>query len=95
MTVQLSTRAQRDIRALRRSNRRALDQVEDAINSLDRGLHNLDVIRLQGRDLWMRLRKGDWRILFRRITPDEHPDGGYLVARVVNRSELEEAVRAL
>ena len=43
----------------------------------------------------MRLGTGDWHILVRPITPDEHPDGGYLVARIVNRRDQDEAVRKL
>jgi hypothetical protein len=55
----------------------------------------LDVRPLEGRKPWRRLRVGDWRILFRPLSSQESPSGGYLVARIVNRRELERAVREL
>ena len=95
MAVQLSPRAQRELRALKRTDKAALAVIEQAIGDLDGRVANLDIKPLTGRRPWMRLRTGDWRILFRPITPDEHPVGGYLVARIVNRRDLDEAVRKL
>jgi mRNA-degrading endonuclease RelE of RelBE toxin-antitoxin system len=66
---------------------------------------NLDVKALRGAAPWLRLRVGNYRILYRPLTRDElkavsrkrkrHAEGGYLVARIVHRRDLERAVRAL
>jgi hypothetical protein len=64
---------------------------------------NLDVTPLMGHAPWLRLRAGDFRILFRRLTRSEldllvlrrgalEGDTGFLVGRIVHRSELERAV---
>lgn len=66
---------------------------------------NLDVKALKGAAPWLRLRVGDYRILYRPLTRDElkavsrkrkrRAEAGYLVARIVHRRDLERAVRAL
>jgi hypothetical protein len=67
---------------------------------------NLDVTPIIGHAPWLRLRAGDFRILFRRLTRAEldllalrrgtfEGDTGLLVGRVVDRSELERAVDTL
>jgi hypothetical protein len=64
---------------------------------------NLDVRPVAGHAPWLRLRAGDFRILFRRLTRAEldllalrrgavESDTGFLVGRIVDRSELERAV---
>jgi hypothetical protein len=64
---------------------------------------NLDVRPLAGHAPWLRLRAGIFRILFRRLTRAEldllalrrgtvESDTGFLIGRIVDRSELERAV---
>jgi mRNA-degrading endonuclease RelE of RelBE toxin-antitoxin system len=99
--VELSRRAQRDLRVLRVRDRsrivRAL-QVDLAADPLPR---NLDVVALQSRAPWLRLRSGDWRVLLRPLSAAELDDvagtaaRGFLVARIVNRRDLERAVATL
>jgi regulator of sirC expression with transglutaminase-like and TPR domain len=62
---------------------------------------NLDLAVLQGRAPWLRLRSGDWRVLLRPLSAAELTDvggttaRGFLVARIVNRRDLERAVATL
>jgi hypothetical protein len=59
------------------------------------------VKRLAGRPPWLRLRIGDYRALLRPLTTEELQelpddfDQAYLVARIVNRRDLERAVEKL
>ena len=64
---------------------------------------NLDVRPVAGHAPWLRLRAGNFRILFRRLTRAEldllalrrgtaESDTGFLIARIVDRSGLERAV---
>ena len=52
---------------------------------------DLDVVPLVGHAPWLRLRVGDYRVLFR---PESAPST-FLVVRVVNRRDLERAVANL
>lgn len=62
---------------------------------------NLDLAALRGRTPWLRLRSGDWRVLLRPLSQAELGDvggtaeRGFLVARIVNRRDLERAVATL
>lgn len=62
---------------------------------------NLDLVALRGRAPWLRLRSGDWRVLLRPLDAAELRDvggaaeRGFLVARIVNRRDLERAVTSL
>jgi hypothetical protein len=62
---------------------------------------NLDVLALRGRAPWLRLRSGDWRVLLRPLNAAELAEvagtatGGFLVARIANRRDLERAVATL
>ena len=85
--VLLATRAARDLRHLGPGPE--LDRIEAALQRLDGGAANLDVKPLTGSAPWLRLRVGDWRILFR--TADE----AVLVARIIHRTELQQALRTL
>jgi hypothetical protein len=72
----------------------------DAIDALGRDAPGLDIVPLAGRGPWRRLREGDWRILHRPLSADEARHSGmrgrgYLVDRVVNRRDLDQAVRGL
>jgi len=96
--VLLAPSAERDLRRLRRSP--DLERVREAIRDLERGAEGLDIVPLQGRHPWRRLREGDWRMIFRPLSPAETrrqrvADDGVLVARIVNRRDLERAIRTL
>jgi mRNA-degrading endonuclease RelE of RelBE toxin-antitoxin system len=63
--------------------------VLEALGALAGGAENLDVKALTGQTVWLRLRVGDFRVLYM-------PAGKqWLVARVVNRRDLDKAVRSL
>lgn len=65
------------------------DRVAQGLRSLAAGAPNVDVKALEGRTPWLRLRTGEWRFLFR-------PAGERLwVERIVNRRDLEQAIRTL
>lgn len=92
-TIDLATRAVKDLRRLDRPDR---DRVRDALQQLAAGAENLDIKALTGSAPWLRLRVGDWRVLYRLLTDAEAPDGaGLLVARVVHRRDLLRAVGTL
>lgn len=99
--VVLARRAQRDLRALDPTARR---RVLRALDALARGDPNLDVTALVGQTPWRRLRIGTYRVVHRRLTADELggvPDvtgdvaGGQLVARIVDRRDLDRAIDRL
>jgi mRNA-degrading endonuclease RelE of RelBE toxin-antitoxin system len=91
--IELATRAVRDLRKLPRSDR---ERIREALSALAVDAGNLDVKALTGRAPWLRMRVGDWRVLYRPLLEDEAGGGsGLLVARVINRRELERAVRSL
>jgi hypothetical protein len=64
---------------------------------------NLDIKPLKGAKPWLRMRVGDWRIIFRpfsryelSVMGEQSPDAkGFLVARIINRRDLEGAMRTL
>jgi hypothetical protein len=94
----LAPPAERDLRKLRRSP--DLGRVTESIRALERGQEGLDVVGLEGRHPWRRLRDGDWRIIFRPLSEAEASklgiaDDAILVARIVNRRDLERAIRNL
>ena len=65
----LAPPAERDLRKLRRLP--DLGRLRVAIRALERGDEGLDVAALEGRRPWRRLREGDWRIIFRPLSPAE------------------------
>jgi len=85
--VLLATRAARDLRRLGPGPE--LDRIEAALRRLGDDEAKLDIKPLTGSAPWLRLRVGDWRIVFR---PAEE---ALLVARIIHRSELQQAVRTL
>jgi mRNA-degrading endonuclease RelE of RelBE toxin-antitoxin system len=67
---------------------------------------NTDIRALVGYARWLRLRVGDWRVVYRPLRAEElaaikdargeiDAADGYLVYRIVHRRELERSVRAL
>jgi mRNA-degrading endonuclease RelE of RelBE toxin-antitoxin system len=95
--VTLARRAERDLRGLGTTE---LARIRSGVVGLARGAQG-DVKALAGSPPWLRMRVGDYRILFRPLTAAELADlgreepAGWLIARVVHRSELERAVRGL
>ena len=99
--LELSRRAQRDLRALPdRDRSRIVRALREGLAS-DPVPRNLNLVALQGRPPWLRLRSGDWRVLLRPLSETEFADvagtatRGFLVARIVNRRDLERAVATL
>jgi mRNA interferase RelE/StbE len=92
--IEIARRAVRDLRRMDGPQRR---RIREALEALAAGAGNLDVKALAGRSPWLRMRVGDWRVLYRPLTQEEAADGGpgWLVARVVDRRDLERSVRSL
>ncbi len=92
--VQVTRRAERDLRAVSAADRR---RIATALNALSAGAENLDVKALAGVSPWLRLRVGDWRVLYRPTTEHEARAGGadWFIARIINRRDLERATRSL
>lgn len=93
LRIEISTRAERDLRKMTPAARR---RVREGLGALAIGAANIDVKQLKGRAPWQRLRVGDHRVLYRPLTRNEAKVGdGILVARVVDRRELHRAVANL
>lgn len=100
--VELGTRAARDLRGLPAAARDQIivDMRENlAVNPPP---DNANVKALQGAAPWLRLRSGDFRVLYRPMTNKELKAAGigpgrrgFLVARVVNRRDLAKVIRSL
>jgi hypothetical protein len=62
---------------------------------------NLDVKALVGRTPWLRLRRGEYRVVYRPLTSPElralraAEAAGFLVERIVDRRDLEKAAATL
>jgi mRNA-degrading endonuclease RelE of RelBE toxin-antitoxin system len=93
--IVLSGRAERDLRRIGRGE--ALARIRQALAALAADATDIDVKPLAGAAPWLRLRVGDYRILYRPIEPNEaiHADARWLVARIVHRRDLERAVSTL
>ncbi len=87
MTINISNRARRDLKRLGPGPHR--DRVATGLRALDHDAANLDVKPVEGHSPWLRLRIGEYRVLYRSV------DGGWLVERIVNRGDLERAVSTL
>lgn len=92
-SIALSRRATKDIRRIGAGGQ--LNRIRDALEALGDEHTELDVKPLQGISPWLRLRVGEYRILYRPTDPDEVAGVSYLVARVVHRGDLERAVSTL
>jgi mRNA-degrading endonuclease RelE of RelBE toxin-antitoxin system len=99
--VELASRAKRDLKRIKGS---ALDAILDALEHVltaDPPPTNIDVKPLAGRAPWLRLRVGGHRVLYRPLTVTELRDldaeeqTGFLVGRVIDRRDLEKAVKSL
>ncbi|HYM45730.1 MAG TPA: type II toxin-antitoxin system RelE/ParE family toxin [Solirubrobacteraceae bacterium] len=99
--VELSKRALRDLRRIdHKSRRRLLDLLENDL-AVEPQPANLDIKPLVGRTPWLRIRRSEYRILYRPLTNSElqalnaQEQAGFLVERVIDRGDLERAVSTL
>ncbi len=99
--VELSKRAHRDLRRINHTSRkRLLDLLEHDL-AAEPHPANLDIKALAGRPPWLRLRRGEYRILYRPLTSAElqalraQEQAGYLVERIIDRRDLQRAAATL
>lgn len=99
--VELSRRALRDLRRIdHKSRKRLLDLLENDLTTEPQP-PNLDIKALTGRTPWLRLRRGEYRVLYRPLATSEllalasRERAGFLVERVVDRGDLERAASTL
>jgi len=94
--VELSRRAQRDLRNLSAVDRKRLvSAIKQTLAALPA---NADDRALSGRAPWRRLRIGELRVLYRELALDELPAGaahGRRIARIVYRGDLHRAANTL
>jgi mRNA-degrading endonuclease RelE of RelBE toxin-antitoxin system len=99
--VELGRRAQRDLRSLPDGGRTRIVRALREDLAADPLPPNLDLVPLRGRAPWLRLRSGDWRVLLRPLSAAElagvagTAERGFLVARIVNRGDLDRAITTL
>ena len=91
--IALSRRAVKDLRRIGPGEE--LNRIREALEALERPRSDLDIKPLRGQSPWLRLRVGDYRVLYRPIAPDEEGNASHLVARIVHRSDLQRAVATL
>lgn len=65
MNIELSRRSERDLRRVGQGPER--DRIVNGLRRLADSDASLDIKALQGLAPWMRLRVGDWRVLYRPI----------------------------
>lgn len=87
--VDLSRRAERDLRSLSPPDRRRVGRALTEVLASDPLPENADDKALLGRAPWRRLRVGELRILYR------PQPSGRRVGRIIQRGDLERAVRTL
>lgn len=99
--IELSKRALKDLRRIDHANRRRLLNLLEQDLAAEPQPPNLDVKPLVGRAPWLRLRRGDYRILYRPLTDAElrtlraAEQTGFLVERVIDRGDLERPTSTL
>ncbi len=96
--VELSRRAQRDLRNLSAPDRKRLVSAIEQTLGTDPMPINADDRALTGHPPWRRLRVGELRVLYRELTIDELPAGtahGRRIARIVHRGDLHRAASTL
>jgi mRNA-degrading endonuclease RelE of RelBE toxin-antitoxin system len=89
--VTLLPKAERDLRRLQTGERK---RIADALRLLAAGAENLDVKALRGVTPWLRLRVGNYRVLYT-VGPSSPARSALVVARIVDRRDLDRAVAAL
>lgn len=101
--LRLTSRARRD---LKRLDVRDARRIARALESLRGGARQeLDVKALQGRQPWLRMRIGPYRVIYRPLGAHElavvstverrGETSGYIVERIVHRRDLDQAVDSL
>jgi len=99
--IELSKRALKDLRRIDHPNRRRLLNLLEHDLAAEPQPPNLDVKPLVGHAPWLRLRRGDYRILYRPLTDAElqtlraGEQAGFLVERIIDRGDLERATATL
>lgn len=96
--IELSRRAERDLRNLSAPDRKRLVSAIEQTLGADPMPANADDLALSGIAPWRRLRVGELRILYRELTIDELPAGaahGRRIARIVHRGDLHRAAGTL
>ncbi len=91
--IALSRRAVKDLRRIGPGEE--LSRIREALERLEGDRTDLDIKALRGRSTWLRLRVGEYRVLYRPITSGEASSASHLVARIVHRSDLQRAVATL
>jgi mRNA-degrading endonuclease RelE of RelBE toxin-antitoxin system len=86
--VTLLPKAERDLRRLQTGERK---RIADALRLLGAGAENLDVKALRGVTPWLRLRLGNYRVLYT-VVPYNRARSALVVARIVDRRDLDRAV---
>lgn len=92
-SIALSRRAVKDLRRI--GPGADLDRIRQGLEGLAGEQAGIDVKPLRGQSPWLRLRIGEYRILYRPLETGEAADASHLVARVVPRRDLERAVSTL
>jgi mRNA-degrading endonuclease RelE of RelBE toxin-antitoxin system len=99
--IELSKRALKDLRRIDHANRRRLLALLEEDLAAEPQPPNLDVKPLVGRAPWLRLRRRDYRILYRPLNDAEMrtlgaaEPTGFLVERIIDRGDLERATATL
>jgi mRNA-degrading endonuclease RelE of RelBE toxin-antitoxin system len=99
--VELSKRAMRDLRRIDHGPRKRLLALLERELAAEPQPPNLDVKALVGRTPWLRLRRGEYRVVYRPLTGPElralraAEAAGFLVERIVDRRDLEKAAATL
>ncbi|MGI8946289.1 MAG: type II toxin-antitoxin system RelE family toxin [Thermoleophilaceae bacterium] len=95
--VELSRRAERDLRRLSPRDRRKLEQALTETLAREPLPENADDRALVGGAPWRRLRVGELRIIYRALQPGELAGGDSTryIQRIVHRGDLERAVGTL
>lgn len=99
--VELSQRALRDLRRIDSAHRKRLLDLLDNDLAAEPQPANLDIKPLAARAPWLRVRRGEYRVLYRPLTSAElgrlgaREEAGFLVERVVDRGDLERAAATL
>lgn len=91
--IALSRGAVKDLRRI--GAREELNRIREGLEALEGDRTDLDIKPLRGRSPWLRLRVGDYRVLYRPIASGEAGNASHLVARIVHRSDLQRAVATL
>jgi mRNA-degrading endonuclease RelE of RelBE toxin-antitoxin system len=104
--LELSRRAAKDLRRLDRQEARRILEVLQRELTAEPPPDNLDIKEIQGAEPYLRLRVGNYRVIYRALSPQERrslPESrpgdklpeGYLAVRVIHRRDLERAIGTL